>query len=141
MDMCTDELRKAACKLEEHGTFVGYGGNVSKDPLMYDSAVLLREAADTIEGLQAALNKATGNWARADAQVREHDGTRWYHLFGTPERAVQALTRNANASCGECTCVLIDQCSGMFSGWNGDGSPICLLKSSAALLKWLGDDA
>ena len=62
-----DELREAARQFE------GYqNGEISR---------MMREAADTITSLwnsltasEAALNKAAGNWAKADAQLRESYG-------------------------------------------------------------------
>ena len=50
------ELWKKADELDEHGAFIGFGGSVNRDPLMHDAAVLMRDAADTIESLRDRLH-------------------------------------------------------------------------------------
>lgn len=66
-----DKLREMADQLQEHGTFVGYGGTTNTDPLMHGAAIVMRDAADTIWQLRDDLQRA--NDAVLDA---EHDESR-----------------------------------------------------------------
>lgn len=43
-----NELRKLADKLQEHGTFTGFGGTTNTDPLMLEAATAMRDAANSI---------------------------------------------------------------------------------------------
>jgi len=52
-----DELREMAGQLQEHGTFVGFGGTTNTDPLMHGAAIVMREAADTIWELRDMVHK------------------------------------------------------------------------------------
>ena len=81
MSKQTEELWKKADELDEHGAFIGHGGNIIRDSLIHDSAVLMREAADTIEKLELHSNQL--------------EPSRYHELFGTPERAALTLTRNS----------------------------------------------
>jgi len=63
-----DELREMADQLQEHGTFVGFGGTTNTDPLMHGAATAMLQAADTIWELRDDLQRA--NDAVRDA---EHD--------------------------------------------------------------------
>ena len=84
------ELWRMADELDEHSAFIGYGGSVSRDPYIRDAAVMLREAADTIESLSDKLQGVIG--------------TRYCELFGTPERAARTLERKF-ASCNGNVCI------------------------------------
>ena len=66
-----DKLREMADQLQEHGTFVGFGGTTNTDPLMHGAAIVMRDAADTIWQLRDDLQRA--NDAVLDA---EHDESR-----------------------------------------------------------------
>lgn len=50
-----DRLRKLADELRTHGTFVGFGGSDSRDPLMHEAAEAMESAADTIWDLHKKL--------------------------------------------------------------------------------------
>jgi len=52
-----DELRDKAEELRAHGTFTGFGGLTSTDPLMLKSATIMRDAADTIWELRDMVHK------------------------------------------------------------------------------------
>lgn len=87
----------------------------------------------------AAMNKATGNWARADAELREHDGTRWHELFGTPKRAARTLTHvcqftHGGELCDRCQCYLFGNCDRTLRLMSER-------KIYDALLEWLMGDA
>ena len=84
---------------------------------------MLREAANTIEGLRKQVAKCQIAELKAD-----YDTSRYFELFGTPERAARTMA----GKCGDCSeCVLVDAC--------GCGKK-CLLSSKYdydALLEWL----
>lgn len=113
-----DGLREVAGRLE------GYqNGEISR---------MLREAADTITSLwnsltasEAALNKAAGNWAKADSQIRENQSMRWHELFGTPERAARTLEK------GKTLCAWCDKQTCSTNGGE------CRIFDYDALLEWL----
>ena len=130
-----DELHEVADRLWEHGRFVGHGGNVNIDPLMQDAAVIMRDAARTIESLRDSLNEVADRWADAqiDAEVyarenmllKVHNDTRWHELFGTPERTARTLANNCHRDgCIACAAMGFD-CGG------GDYD---------ALLEWLREE-
>ena len=79
-------------------------------------APMLREAADTIESLRDRLQGDGG---------MVHGGTRWYKLFGTPERAARTLASLDEMSCKYC--LLRDHC----------GDSCLLYRRDDALLEWL----
>ena len=69
----------------------------------------LREAANTIENLRDSLNEVADKWAgemiiaedyaRENMMLKANNGSRWFELFGTPERAARTLAK----ACGECS--------------------------------------
>lgn len=81
-----DELRKMADQLQEHGTFVGFGGTTNTDPLMHGAATAMREAADTIWELRDDLQRA--NEAVRDA---EHDESRAWDRVRKVEAEAERL--------------------------------------------------
>lgn len=50
-----DKLRETAADLRAHSTFVGFGGAVNRDPMLFDAAQQMEDAADTIEELRNRL--------------------------------------------------------------------------------------
>ena len=101
------ELREAA------GKFEGYQcGEISW---------MLREAADTIESLRKQVAKCQIAELKAD-----YDTSRYFELFGTPERTARTLERN----CDEFNCPACPALEANCYGGNYD-----------ALLRWLEGDA
>lgn len=82
-----------------------------------------------------AMNKAAGKWAKADTELREHDGTRWHDLFGTPERAARTLASMCQFSHGE----LCERCP--YDGCEKRLRLMCASTINDALLEWLRGDA
>jgi hypothetical protein len=66
-----DELRELAEQLQEHGTFVGFGGTTNTDPLMHSAAMAMREAADTILSLRDKAQELQAENAKLRAE-RDH---------------------------------------------------------------------
>ena len=88
-------------------------------------ATLLRDAADTIESLRDRLQPVP-----AELDYIE-DKSRWFELFGTPERAARTM---AGKCCDCLECVIVDACEyGV-----GEGCP---LDNYGAMLEWLRGDA
>lgn len=93
-----DELREKAEELRAHGTFTGFGGLTSTDPLMLKSATLMREAADTIWELRGMVHKE-----RAEADRLREERDHWHveqvHAYGNWEdahkRAIELEKQNA----------------------------------------------
>lgn len=81
-----DELREMAGQLQEHGTFAGYGGTTSTDPLMHGVAIVMREAADTIWELRCKLSDMVDE--RERARVAEAENAKLRELL---QDAVQTL--------------------------------------------------
>ena len=75
-----DELREKAEELRAHGTFTGFGGLTSTDPLMLKSATLMRDAADTIWELRGMVHKERAEADRLREEL-EAVGTAAY-LYG-----------------------------------------------------------
>ena len=75
-----DELREMADQLQEHGTFVGFGGTTNTDPLMHGAAIVMREAADTIWELRGMVHKERAEADRLREEL-EAVGTAAY-LYG-----------------------------------------------------------
>ena len=50
-----DKLRETAADLREHSTFVGFGGVINRDPMLFDAAQQMEDAASAIEGLRDRL--------------------------------------------------------------------------------------
>lgn len=67
-----DKLREMAVELRTHGTFVGFGGLTSTDPLMLKSATLMCEAADTIWELRCKLSGMVDERERARVAEAEN---------------------------------------------------------------------
>ena len=65
-----DELRELAVQLQEHGTFVGFGGTTNTDPLMHGAAMAMREAADTILSLRDKAQELQAENAKLRKLVR-----------------------------------------------------------------------
>ena len=86
-------------------------------------ATLLREAADTIESLRDRLQPVP-----AELDYIE-DKSRWFELFGTPERAARTLEAHMR-KCRSADVTLCDSCVMVRS---------CV--EEQALLEWLRDDA
>ena len=103
----SDELREAAGRLE------GYqNGEISR---------MLREAADTIDGLRKQVAKCQIAELKAD-----YDTSRHFELFGTPERAAQTMALMCECS-PECSFCLL----------KGRAENICGNGDYGALLEWL----
>ena len=139
-----DGLREAANRMEEIGISVGHSSTASAF-ITHDAVERMREAADTIEGLQGRLQElqsevnhwkveqthAYSNWEDAHNRVKEleaNNSTRWYELFGTPERAARTLLKICDevAYCSECP---------MFWVCSKDKTP--KFDDYDAFLKWL----
>lgn len=54
-----DKLRETAANLRVHSTFVGFGGVVNRDHMVFDAARQMEDAADTIESLRGQLTEQT----------------------------------------------------------------------------------
>jgi len=93
-----DELREMADQLQEHGTFVGFGGLTNTDPLMLKSATLMREAADTIWELRDMVHKERTEANRL-REERDHWHVEQVHAYGNWEdahkRAIELEKQNA----------------------------------------------
>lgn len=108
MSAQVDELREAAVICNLAGERV--------------TAKLLREAADTIESLRDRLQPVP-----AELDYIE-DKSRWFELFGMPERAAQTLAiGDRHADCSEC--VIRETCYSSDVG--------CLVEEPDMLLEWL----
>jgi hypothetical protein len=83
---------------------------------------IMREAADTIECLRDRLQLVP-----AELDCIE-DKSRWYELFGTPERAARTL-ENGTPLCGWCDTQTCDKRGGE-----------CSLLDYDVLLEWLRGD-
>lgn len=70
-----DELREMADQLQEHGTFVGFGGTTNTDPLMHGAAIVMREAADTIWELRDMVHKELAENDKLREERREYQAT------------------------------------------------------------------
>lgn len=123
------ELREKADKLREHGTFVGYGGNVNTDPLMHDAAILMREAVGTIEGLRDRLQELQGVGGES----------RYTALFGTPERVARTLER-LHVEWSD-WCAVFSRCRDCMFGRVDGERVICWEPDDFSLVEWLRGDA
>ena len=88
---------EALSKLKMAGKLHYWRGTVEIDE--HELHAICDEIQAEYDKAVAAMSRAAGKWARADAELREHDGTRWYELFGTPERATQTMVTQ-NFACG-----------------------------------------
>ena len=105
----------------------------------------LREAADTIESLRDSFNELADKWAsekikaedyaRENMMLKANNGSRWFELFGTPEKAARALMEvfamcnKPTIYCAKCPLSKAPACYG-----NDDGD-------YDAFLEWLRGDA
>lgn len=71
------------------------------------------------------------NYALENMLLKIDNDTRWYELFGTPERAARTM---AGKCCDCLECVIVDACE------YGEGEG-CPLDNYDALLEWLRGDA
>jgi hypothetical protein len=101
-----------------------------------------REAVDTIENLRDSLNEVADKWARekikAEDYARENmmlkanNGSRWFELFGTPERAARTIIKTCDETT-ECEACPI---------FHADINALNINCSDYdALLEWLRGDA
>ena len=104
-----NKLRTLASELEQF--IADYDGFTrEEDAMLVTSMDTMREAADTITSLwnsltasEAALNKAAGNWAKADAQLRESYGQ--YPEQGERENEGERESYDAGFSNGVKACL------------------------------------
>jgi hypothetical protein len=106
---------------------------------------MLFEAADTIENLRDSLNEVADKWAgemiiaedyaRENMLLKANNGSRWFELFGTPERVAQtmmkifAMCNKPTIYCAKCPLSKAPACYG-----NDDGD-------YDAFLEWMRGDA
>ena len=97
------------------------------------------EAKARIEQLESSLNEVADMWAEAKNKAENYalenmllkidNDTRWYELFGTPERAARTLVDSCNDDydygCGGCPVTRVN----------------CKCGDYDALLEWLMGDA
>lgn len=121
----TDELRGYALSVRNVALRTTSLCHEARRDLL-DSAVRMEQAADTIESLRDRLQPVP-----AELDCIE-DKSRWYELFGTPERAARTLADLQTCSLGfdlECDeCAVYSLCQ---SGARNDRD---------ALLEWLRSD-
>jgi len=90
-----DRLRKLADELRTHGTFVGFGGSESRDPLMHEAAEAMESAAETIWDLHKKLVAANADVRKAqeeNAKLRE-DLAQWERLTAGIELPEYPITQ------------------------------------------------
>jgi hypothetical protein len=82
---------------------------------------------------EQAIAATLGSEINGETYARANNGSRWFELFGTPERAVQTLYEfDPHTSCRDCP----------FRGACGDEGAGCIYeRSHDALLEWLSGDA
>lgn len=120
MSRQTDELREVADRLWEHGKH-----GVNAVPLMLDASVIMREAAKTIESLRKQIAKCQIAELKAD-----YDTSRYFELFGTPERAARTSWYMLMCKYVDChECPIADGCD--------IATDIDCEDDEAALLEWL----
>ena len=110
MNMLSDqsyELRKMAAVMSDRGSAIGLDYGMGRG--LVDAARMMREAADTIEVLRKQVAKCQIAELKAD-----YDTSRYFELFGTPERAARTLE---------------------------DKQLVCAMQEYDALLEWLRGDA
>lgn len=94
---------KALSKLKMAGKLHYWRGTIEIDE--HELHEICDEIQAEYDKAVAAMNRAAGNWAKADTELRKPDGkSRWFRLFGTPERAAQMMiaVRNECESSGPC---------------------------------------
>ena len=114
----TEELRKMAAVMSDRGSAIGLDYGMGRG--LVDAARMMREAADTIEVLRKQVAKCQIAELKAD-----YDTSRYFELFGTPERAAQMAY------------IMSETCGIACSGCPMNG--VCT--SYDALLEWLRGDA
>ena len=84
-----DQLKETASKLRENYAFVGFGGTVSRDQLIFDAAQQMDLAADTIWELRNKLAGVVDERERVRALQIENDALRdlAYEMWGWMGRA------------------------------------------------------
>lgn len=98
------------------------------------------EAKARIAELEAALNEVADKWAQAQIKaenlakenrlLKAHDGSRWFELFGTPERAAKTMV----GKCGDCCeCILPNK----FRHACVEGCLLSIVNEDGVLLEWL----
>lgn len=112
---------KSLSKLKNTGKLHFWRGTIEIDE--HELHTICDEIQAEYDRVVAAINKAAGNWAKADAELRENQGTRYHELFGTPERAARTLSPD-EMSCW--WCLLHDHCKDE-----------CLIDERGRLLEWL----
>ena len=138
-----DELRMLASGMD--APYIVPSTKLTMAYAMSSAASEMREAADTIEGLQRQLAKNSIAELRAD-----YDTSRHAELFGTPERAARTLETVAdslfssawsddNATLSDVMCALVGKCDECVAqGLPGRGvSTKCGEVDYDALLRWL----
>ena len=91
---------KALTKLKMAGKLHYWRGTIEIDE--HELHAICGEIQAEYDKAVAAMNKAAGNWAKADLKLRENQYTRWHELFGTPERAARTLARMCAIGDGSC---------------------------------------
>ncbi|ACV22590.1 Uncharacterised protein [Slackia heliotrinireducens] len=114
-----DELREKAEKLSQLANGAVNQGFPARQEL-FESADEMRDAADTIERLRKQVAECQIAELKAD-----YDTSRYFELFGTPERAARTL-ENGTPLCGWCDTQTCDKKGGE-----------CSLLDYNALLEWL----
>lgn len=91
---------------------------------------MLREAADTIESLRKQVAKCQIAELKAD-----YDTSRYFELFGTPERTARTLRKNGKCIPACYECLVRDECANLPEGSE------CPMDDYDVLLEWLRGDA
>lgn len=132
MNMLSDqsyELRKMAAVMSDRGSAIGLDYGMGRG--LVDAARMMREAADTIEVLRKQVAKCQIAELKAD-----YDTSRYFELFGTPERAAGTMaTQCFGATSEACDTCLFDECDGKLRN-SGTYQTVY-----DALLEWLGGES
>lgn len=117
------ELHEMADAMHRRSREIGLDYGMGRE--LADASRILREAADTIDSMQDSLNEVAGRWAEAQIKAEDYalenmllkidNDTRWYELFGTPERAARTLANvcqftHGGELCDRCQCYLFGDC-------------------------------
>ena len=139
---------KALSKLKMAGKLHYWRGTIEIDER--ELHTICDEIQAEYDKAVAAMNKAAGNWAKADSRLRESYGkvpelgerenegvresySRWHELFGSPERAARTLARMCAIGDGSCA-----GCSMYEANLEHCKSDYTHLKS---IVEWLRGDA
>jgi len=112
LSLQADSLRKYAERLRQLANGAVNQGFPARQDL-FESVAEMREAADTIESLRDSLNEVADKWAsekikaedyaRENMMLKANNGSRWFELFGSPERAAQTLSKiSCDGFCDSC---------------------------------------